>query len=161
MKTIVKPRVLISVLLMAVMMILPVQIPAFSGVLYTWRNRKSDDLEQWPVGVRIYINNYSLYRYLDKENDWLNLSEISQNVKATNYKLKNTYGYLDLTDYNENDEDLKISKERNDFVDSLSQRKFIHIMRDVIVGTFTRIDMAVKNPPVQSFSLRFFKTLKH
>ncbi len=135
---------------------LPVQIPAFSGVLYTWRNRKSDDLEQWPVGVRIYINNYSLYRYLDKENDWLNLSEISQNVKATNYKLKNTYGYLDLTDYNENNEDLKISKERNDFVDSLSQRKFIHIMRDVIVGTFTRIDMAVKNPPVQSFSLRFF-----
>lgn len=135
---------------------LPIQLPTFSGVLYTWRNRKSDDLEQWPVGVRIYINNYSLYRYLDKENDWLNLSEVSQNVKATNYKLKNTYGFLDLTDYNENEENLKISKERNDFVDSMAQRKFIHIMRDVIIGVFTRIDMAVKNPPVQSFSLRFF-----
>lgn len=134
---------------------LPIRLPAFSGVLYTWRYRKSDELEQWPVGVRIYINNYSLYRYLDKENDWLNLSEVSQNVKATNYKLKNTYGYLDLTDYNENKEDLKISKERNDFVDSMAQRKFIHIMRDVIIGTFARIDMAVKNPPVQSFSLRF------
>lgn len=135
---------------------LPIRLPAFSGVLYTWRHRKSEDLEQWPVGVRIYINNYSLYRYLDKENDWLNLSEVSQNVKATNYKLKNTYGFLDLTDYNENEEDLKISKERNDFVDSMAQRKFIHIMRDVIIGAFTRIDMAVKNPPVQSFSLRFF-----
>lgn len=133
---------------------LPIKLPAFSGVLYTWRNRKSDDLEQWPAGVRIYINNYSLYRYLDKENDWLNLSEVSQNVKATNYKLKNTYGYLDLTDYNENNEDLKISKERNDFVDSMAQRKFIHIMRDVIIGIFSRIDMAVKNPPVSSISLR-------
>ena len=134
---------------------LPIRLPAFSGILYTWRHRKNDDLEQWPVGVRIYINNYSLYRYLDKENDWLNLSEVSQNVKATNYKLKNTYGFLDLTDYNENEGDLKISKERDDFVDSMAKRKFIHIMRDVIIGAFTRIDMAIKNPPVQSFSLRF------
>lgn len=129
-------------------------LPAFSGVMYTWRNRKNDDLDQWPVGVRIYINNYSLYRYLDKENDWLTLSEISQNVKATNYKLKNTYGYLDITDYNENNEELKISKERNDFVDSMAQRKFIHIMRDIIVEIFARIDIAVKNPPIQSFLLR-------
>ena len=134
---------------------LTVRLPAFSGVMYAWRHRKNDDMDQWPVGVRIYINNYSLYRYLDKENDWLTLSEVSQNVKATNYKLKNTYGYLDITDYNENNEKLKISKERDDFVDSMAQRKFIHIMRDVIVGIFTRIDIAVKNPPVQSFSLRY------
>lgn len=132
-----------------------IKVPAFSGVMYTWRNRKNDDTEQWPVGVRIYINNYSLYRYLDKENDWLNLSEVSQNVKATNYKLKNTYGYLDITDYNEHNEQLKISKERNDFVDSMSQRKFMHIMRDIVVGVFSRIDIAVKNPPIQTFSLRF------
>lgn len=134
---------------------LPIDLPAFSGVLYTWRHRKNDDLEQWPVGVRIYINNYSLYRYLDKENDWLTLSEVSQNVKATNYKLKNTYGYLDLTNYNEHNHELKISKERNDFVDSMAQRKFIHIMRDVIVGIFSRIDIAVKNPPIQSINLRY------
>ena len=135
----------------------PIRLPTFSGVLYTWRNRKNDDIEQWPVGVRIYINNYSLYRYLDKENDWLNLSEISQNVKATNYKLKNTYGFLTLTDYNENEEELKISKERNDFEDSMAQRKFIHIMRDVIVGVFTRIDMAVKNASAPSFKLKISK----
>jgi len=134
---------------------LSIELPDFSGVLYTWRHRKSDDLEQWPVGVRIYINNYSLYRYLDKENDWLTLSEVSQNVKATNYKLKNTYGYLDITNYNEHNEELKISKERNDFVDSMAQRKFIHIMRDVIVGIFARIDIAVKNPPIQSVNLRY------
>lgn len=134
---------------------LPIELPAFSGILYTWRNRKNDELEQWPVGVRIYINNYSLYKYLDKENDWLTLSEVSQNVKATNYKLKNAYGYLDITNYNEHNEELKISKERNDFVDSMAQRKFIHIMRDVIVGIFARIDIAVKNPPIQSVNLRY------
>lgn len=131
-----------------------ISVPKFSGVLYTWRDKKDEQLEQWPAGVRIYINNYSLYRYLDKDNDWLNLSEISQNVKATNYKLKNTYGYLNLSNYNENIESLKISKERNDFVDSLAQRKFIKIMRDIIVAAFTRIDIAVKNPPIQSIVLR-------
>lgn len=131
-----------------------INVPKFSGVLYTWRNKKDEQLEQWPVGVRIYINDYSMYRYLDKDNDWLNLSEISQNVKATNYKLKNTYGYLNLPYYNENLESLKISKERNDFVDSLAQRKFIKIMREIIVAIFTRIDIAVKNPPLQSIGLR-------
>lgn len=131
-----------------------VVVPKFSGVLYTWRNKKDEQLEQWPVGVRIYINDYSMYRYLDKDNDWLNLSEISQNVKATNYKLKNTYGYLNFSYYNENLESLKISKERNDFVDSLAQRKFIKIMREIIIATFTRIDIAVKNPPIQSIGLR-------
>ncbi len=131
-----------------------ISVPKFSGVLYTWRDKKDEQLEQWPVGVRIYVNNYSMYRYLDKDNDWLNLSEISQNVKATNYKLKNTYGYLNLPHYNENFESLKISKERNDFVDSLAQRKFIKIMRDVIVAAFTRIDIAVKNPPIPSIGLR-------
>ncbi len=131
-----------------------VKVPAFSGVFYTWRSRKENELEQWPSGVRIYINNYSLYRYLDKDNDWLNLSEVSQNVKATNYKLKNTYGYLDIDKYNENEESLKISKERNDFVDSLAQRKFVKIMREIIVAIFTRIDMATKNPPIKSLGIR-------
>lgn len=133
-----------------------IKLPSFSGVLYTWRNRKSNDIEQWPSGVRIYTNNYSLYRYLDKENDWLNLSEISQNIRATNYKLKNTYGYIDLNGYNENNEDLKISKERDDFVDSMAQRKLIHVMRDVVIGVFSRIDMAVKNTLIPSFSLNSF-----
>lgn len=134
---------------------IPIEIPAFSGVMYIWRERKADELEQWPVGVRIYVNNYSLYKYLDKENDWLTLSEISQNVRATNYKLKNTFGYIDLTNYNENNEELKISKERNDFIDSMEQRKFIHIMRDIIVGVFSRIDMAVKSLQYPTYYLRF------
>ena len=131
-----------------------IRLPSFSGVLYTWRYRKNSDIGQWPSGVRIYTNNYSLYRYLDKENDWLGLSEISQNIRATNYKLKNTYGYIDLNEYNENNEELKISKERDDFVDSMAQRKFLYIMRDVVVGVFSRIDMAVKNAPMPSFSLQ-------
>lgn len=131
-----------------------IKVPTFSGVFYTWRNQKDEQLDQWPSGIRIYVNNYSLYKYLDKDNDWLNLSEVSQNVKATNYKLKNTYGYLHMDCYNESQESLKISKERNDFVDSLAQRKFIKIMREIIVTAFTRIDIAVKNPPIQSLDIK-------
>lgn len=130
-----------------------INLPAFSGVFYTWRNQKSEELEQWPAGIRVFVNNYSLYRYLDKDNDWINFSEISQNVKATNYKLKNTYGYIDINYYVEDNEELKISKERNDFVDSVAQRKFIKIMREIIAVVFSRIDIAVKNPPIQSLNV--------
>lgn len=131
-----------------------INVPKFNGVFYIWRGRKNTDISKWPYGVRIYVNNYSLYRYLDQENDWLTLSEISQNVKATNYKMKNTYGYLDFNDYNENEAELKISKERNDFIDSMAQRKFIRILRDFVVEIFTRIDIAVKNAPDKSFTVR-------
>lgn len=133
---------------------LSISVPEFSGELYTWRDKKEDYLDQWPVGVRIYVNDYSLYKYLDKDNDWLNLSEISQNVKATNYKLKNTYGYIHIDGYNENQSSLKISKERNDFVDSLAQRKFMKIMREVVMAVFSRIDMQTKNPPIPSLKVR-------
>lgn len=131
-----------------------VSVPKLTGVFYVWRDKKNSEIAQWPVGVRIYVNNYSLYRYLDQENDWLTLSEISQNVKATNYKLKNTYGYLHFDDYNENETELKISKERNDFVDSMAQRKFIKVMREFLAVIFTRIDIDVKNAPKKSFTLR-------
>ena len=36
----------------------------------------------------------------------------------------------------------------------LAQRKFIKIMREIVVAAFTRIDIAVKNPPIQSLGIR-------
>lgn len=132
-----------------------VALPEFSGEFYTWRGKKQESIDPWPYGIRIYINNYSLYRYLDKDNDWLNLSEISQNIKATNYKLKNTYGFVEFNHFNESESTLKISKERNDFIDSLSQRKFLYIMRDIVAAVFSRIDIASKNPPVPIINLRY------
>lgn len=116
----------------------------FEGVFYVWRNTRDEDILTLPSGIRIYINNYGLYNYLNKNNDWLHHSEISQNKKATNYKLKNTYGYVNFKKFKEATSCLKISKERNDFVVNLAQKKFIYIMKEFISGIFSDIDIAVK-----------------
>ena len=117
----------------------------FSGVYYIWRGVKLGAMGEYPNGVRIYVNNYGLYNYLNSEFDWLQHSEISQNKKATNYKLKNTYGYVAFHNYNEDISSLKISNERNDFCENLAKKKFINIMRNFISAIFSSIDINIKN----------------
>lgn len=119
------------------------QIEDFSGVYYIWRGRK-ESIKDYPYGIRIYINNYGLYNYLSSEFDWLQLSEISQNIGATNYKLKNTYGFISFSNYNEGTSALKISNERNDFLETLAKKKFLYIMRKFVSAIFSRIDMNIK-----------------
>ena len=116
----------------------------FYGVYYIWRGAK-DAMKDYPYGVRIYINNYGLYNYLNSEFDWLQHSEISQNKKATNYKLKNTYGYVAFPRYIESMSSLKISNERNDFTETLSKKKFLCVMRKFVSAIFSTIDMNIKN----------------
>jgi molecular chaperone HtpG len=117
----------------------------FEGVYYIWRETKNDEIGTYPCGVRIYINNYGLYDYLNKDYDWLQHSEITQNKKASNYKLKNTYGYVSFKNYNEHMSTLKISKERNTFNVTLSQKKFLRIMQNIISNIFSDIDINIKN----------------
>lgn len=121
------------------------ELDDFSGVYYIWRDRKEDD-NQYPCGVRVYVNNYGLYDYLNNEDDWLSHSEISQNVSATNYKLKNTYGYVVFDNFNESQSQLKISKARNNFMISLAEKKFRYIMRGFVSGIFSSIDITIKDP---------------
>ena len=116
----------------------------FSGVYYIWRGKK-DAIKDYPYGVRVYINNYGLYNYLNSEFDWLQHSEISQNKRATNYKLKNTYGYINFSNYNEDDSSLKISNERNDFIETLAKKKLLYIMRNFVSEIFSSIDINIKN----------------
>ena len=116
----------------------------FFGVYYIWRGAK-DPIKDYPYGVRVYINNYGLYNYLNSEFDWLQHSEISQNKKATNYKLKNTYGYVAFPHYIESASSLKISNERNDFTETLAKKKFLCIMRKFVSAIFSTIDMNIKN----------------
>lgn len=118
-------------------------VPPFEGVFYVWRDKKGDFID-FPYGVRVYTNNYGLYHYLNKDTDWLGLSEISQNIKATNLKLKNTYGFVHFKEYNEDECSLKISKERNDFLESMSKINFMTIMRKAITGIVSAIDMEAK-----------------
>ena len=116
----------------------------FSGCYYIWRGNKRENLS-YPFGVRVYINGYGLYNYLNKDFDWLSLSEISQNKKATNYKLKNTYGFVLFDDFDESASALKISNERNDFYENLAKKKFFMIMKDFVSEIFSAIDITIKN----------------
>lgn len=117
----------------------------FEGVYYIWRGNKNDAINEYPCSIRIYINNYGMYNYLNENYDWLQHSEISQNIKSTNYKLKNTYGYISFKNYYELTSSLKISNERNDFLVNLAQKKFMCIMRYFVSGLFSSIDIRIKN----------------
>lgn len=121
------------------------QLDDFEGCYYIWRDRRIDALDKYPYGVRIYVNNYGLYRYLNSDDDWLQHSEISQNVKNTNYKLRNTYGYISFNNYSEEESSLKISNDRNDFIVNLPQKKFKYLMRHFVSGLFSYIDIAMRN----------------
>ena len=120
-------------------------IDDFEGVYYVWRDRKDTSADYPPYGIRVYVNNYGLYNYLDKDNDWLQHSFISQNVKVTNYKHKNTYGYVNFKHFNEASSRLIISQERNDFSGNLARMKFMHIMKNFVTGIFTQTDITIKN----------------
>ena len=120
------------------------QLDDFEGCYYIWRDRRDDELNQYPYGVRIYVNNYGLYRYLNKDDDWLKHSEISQNIKNTNYKMRNTYGYVLFKNYDEQVSGLKISNDRNDFNVNLYKSKFMYIMKNFVSGIFSYIDIAMR-----------------
>lgn len=130
------------------------QLDEFEGCYYIWRDRRSDVLDEYPYGVRVYVNNYGLYRYLNGDDDWLQHSEISQSVKNTNYKLRNTYGYISFRNYSEEDGFLKISNDRNDFIVNLAQKKFKYIMRHFVSGLFSYIDIAMRDYYPDSVQLK-------
>ena len=119
-------------------------IDDFEGVYYIWRDRKDTFVDYSPCGIRVYINNYGMYDFLDKNNDWLQHTAISQNVKNTNYKQQNTFGFVNFKKFNESNSRLKISQERSNFHVNLAQKKFIHIMRNFISGIFSHIYITIK-----------------
>jgi len=124
----------------------------FEGVYYVWRETRKPDFT-YPPGVRIYVNNYGLYNYLGDTNDWTQHSQISQNISATNYKFKNTYGYVLFKNFDESHSRLKISKERNDFNGNLAFKKFNHIMCGFVSGIFSSIDITLKKSKGGGLSL--------
>ncbi|MCG7410905.1 hypothetical protein MH117_26340, partial [Paenibacillus sp. ACRRX] len=95
--------------------------------------------------IRLYINNFALYNYLDTNNDWLQLTNISQNKKYTNFMQHNVYGYLNFPDFNDLDEGLKISNERGGFIENVYFNKFMDVLYTFVLLTTIGIDMAQKN----------------
>ncbi len=121
-----------------------VKLNSFSGAFYVWVHKTSNELTH-EYGVRVYINNYGLYNIINKDNDWLGLSQISQNRKATSYKLKNTFGYVHFNKFDEGSSALKISNDRNSFMVGLASKKFEFLMKNVITNIFASLDIEIRS----------------
>ena len=117
----------------------------FYGEIFVTENKKNTDLSDFGEGVRIFVNQFAMYGYLDKENDWLNFSVFSMQRKNTRFKPHNVFGYVHFENLNENESCLKISNERAYFVENGAFRKFIEIMKNLITTLSFNIDVADKN----------------
>lgn len=126
-------------------------IPNFEGAFYVKAKRKTKKMNNFGHGVRLFINGFALYKYLDENYDWLNLSDISANKKFNNFKKHNVYGYINFSDFNDNKEDIKISNERGGLIENINYYKFIGIIYSFILYPAINIDIATRNN-------KFFRT---
>lgn len=122
------------------------QVCDFEGALYIKEGRKGwKEVKKFGPAVRIYVNGFAMYNYIDREKDWLNLSLLSQNVKNSGLKPNNTIGYISFSKFNEYSEELQISKERSHFYDKSPYRSFHELIYNIIVLLTFNIDVVVRN----------------
>jgi hypothetical protein len=122
-----------------------IEIPDFEGVWYMKRDKKNKYMSGFGFGIRLYVNNFALYNYLNTNNDWLQLTNISQNKKSTNFKQHNVFGYLNFPEFNDLNEGLKISNERGGFIENVYFNKFMDVLYTLVLLTTISIDVAQKN----------------
>lgn len=122
-----------------------IEIPDFEGVWYMKRDRKNRDMNDFGYEIRLYVNNFALYNYLNTNNDRLQLTNISQNKKNTNYKQHNVFGYLNFPGFNDLEEGLKISNERGGFIENVYFNKFMDVLYTFVLLPTISIDIAPKN----------------
>lgn len=123
------------------------RVPNFEGRILCYKGKKKDSgLEDYGAGVNVYVNEFALYNYLSEENDWLGLADYSQRKKNTNIRPHNVYGYVNFRDFNENEEELKISNERADFIQNQVFKKLMYLLKGVIMLLIINIDVAERNP---------------
>lgn len=123
------------------------KVPSFEGRLLVYEDRMAGkDLKEYGAGVNIYVNDFAIYNYLASQNDWLQLGDFSQRKKATRLKPHNVFGYVNLPEFNENKEDLRISNERADFIQDPTYLKLMYLIKGVVMYLIFNIDVADKNP---------------
>lgn len=123
------------------------KVPTFEGrILVYEKNLAGAQLKTYGPGVNIYVNEFALYNYLSEDNDWLGLADFSQRKKVTRLKPHNVFGYVNFPSFNENEETLKISNERADFIQDLTFSKLMYLLRGVVLFAIFNIDLADKNP---------------
>ncbi|WP_419026750.1 ATP-binding protein [Intestinimonas butyriciproducens] len=122
-------------------------VPDFEGrILVYEKSLAGAQLKAYGAGVNIYVNDFALYNYLAEENDWLGLADYSQRKKVTRLKPHNVFGYVNFPCFNENEEKLKISNERADFIQDFTFSKLMYLLKGVVMFAIFNIDVADKNP---------------
>lgn len=123
------------------------KVPTFEGrILVYEKNLAGAQLKTYGPGVNVYVNEFALYNYLSEDNDWLGLADFSQRKKVTRLKPHNVFGYVNFPAFNENEETLKISNERADFIQDLTFSKLMYLLKGVVLFAIFNIDVADKNP---------------
>ena len=122
------------------------QVCDFQGTFYIKEGNKGyKEVEKFGAAVRLYVNGFAMYNYIDRENDWLKLSYLSQNVQNSGIKPNNTIGYISFDRFNEYEEELQISKERSHFYDKSPYRAFYEMLYNIVVLLTFNIDVATRN----------------
>lgn len=122
-------------------------VPSFEGRILVFDNQNAGPiLKQYGAGVNIYVNQFALYNYLSADNDWLGLADFSQRKKVTNLRPHNVFGYVNFEEFNENEEVLRISNERADFIQDQIYTKLMYLLKGALMFLIFNIDVAEKNP---------------
>jgi hypothetical protein len=122
-----------------------ISIPNFEGKWFMKRDRRNDKFHKFESGIRLYVNKFALYNYLNKNNDWIQLTNISQTKKNNNFRQHNVYGYVNFDQFHELNEGLQISNERGGFIENIYFHKFMDILYKYILYFTINIDYAIKN----------------
>lgn len=121
---------------------LPKNMPNFRGEVFVFDGNKTKLIKGYSSGIKVYVNGFGVYNYLDAENDWLRLARLSQSKKNTDLKPHNVYGYVHFEDFNENVEKLKLSNERTHFLEIDNEfRHWMENMRAVIIEIMFNINL--------------------
>ncbi|GAA0381464.1 ATP-binding protein [Bacillus horti] len=130
-------------------MFLPLEantVSDFEGAFYIREGNKGfKEVSKFGPAVRMYVNGFGMYNYLEREKDWLKLSYLTANVKNSGIKPNNTIGYIAFNHFIEPDEELKISKERSHFYDKTPYRTFYEMVYNVVTLLTFNIDVAARN----------------
>lgn len=120
-------------------------LESFYGEIHVTEQKRNAELHNFGPGVKVFVNQFAMYGYLDSENDWLNFSVYSMTRKNTRYKPHNVFGYVHFENLNENESYVKISNERAYFIENGAFKKFQEIMKNIITALAFNIDVAEKN----------------
>lgn len=122
------------------------QVCDFEGTFYIREGvRGAKEIKKFGSAVRLYVNGFAMYNYLDRQNDWLQLAYLTQSIKNSSLKPNNIIGYIAFNHFNEYEEELQISKERSHFYNKSPYRAFYEIVYNIVVLLTFNIDVASRN----------------